>query len=397
MGGMDMGEESSSEDMEGMDMGDESSGDMEGMDMGSGSSSGMEGMDMEGDHHGGAESGSSGGMEGMEMEGSHHDDMESMKPESMGMDAETHNSHHDKRDGMPGMENEGGLKDVSASNVTKPCSDCTLKWAKASVTYPDGTEANIDTGVWLHHMTLSIVGPGRVDLACPQGTERIPKNWERLLAFHNDRNETFFGMSGSDEMGFYLGPEDNIELELLLKNEVNVPKEAQFHIDWEFAPGKPAGWGAVRGIWMDIAACDDMMSDIAAPKDQKQFELEGPAWKSWIDGELLTTVGHGHDGLAEIDILNNGQAICESKTSYGTKSGYTPGAQALSLGAQNISHISNVSPCLSLGKVKQGDSLMLKASYDFDKYKPALNKIGESSEVMGVAMMFVKIDQLGEY
>jgi hypothetical protein len=292
---------------------------------------------------------------------------------------------------MPGMEHEGGMLDATAEKVLKPCSDCTLKYAKAYLNYPDGSVANIDTGSYLHHLTMSVVGPGREDLACPGGTMRIPKNMERMLAFHNDRNETYFGLTATDEMGFYLRPEDTITLELMFKNELNMPKDLVFSIEWEFVPGKQAGWGDVKGLWMDIAPCNAMVSDIPPPAGKSQFTLSGPAWTSTVNGRLLNTVGHMHDGGVEVQIVSQNKAICSSKASYDGAPGYVPSSQAIAMGAAKMSHISNYSPCIAIGELKKGDSLALTARYDFNKWKPALNKIGAESHVMGIAMVFVEV------
>ena len=175
---------------------------------------------------------------------------------------------------MGGMENEGGMLDASNKNAPKPCSDCTLKYAKSYLKYLDGRVANINTGAWLHHLTMSVVGPGREDLRCPGGTARIPKNMERMLAFHNDRNETFFGVTATDPMGFYLGNDDTMILELMLKNELDTPKDVVYTIEWEFLPGRPDGWGDVRGLWVDVAPCSAMMSDTDPPKGKQK--LTGP-------------------------------------------------------------------------------------------------------------------------
>lgn len=293
---------------------------------------------------------------------------------------------------MGGMMDEGGLLDATNPSAPLPCTDCTLKWAKAALTFPDGSTANFATGAILHHLTLSVVGPGRSDLMCPGGTMRIPANMERILAIHNDRNETFFGMNGLDEMGYYLSSQDTMHLELMLQNQVNVPKDVVFSIEWEFAPGKQENWADVRGIWMDAAPCSAMMSDIEAPANETMFTLTGPVWKSSVDGQLLTTVGHGHDELVKVEILNGGKPICESEATYGGKPEYVPTQEVLRLGAADMKHISSVSPCLSLGRVRKGDKLQLRASYDFETNKPDHNTKGELSDVMGVAMMFVKVE-----
>jgi len=292
---------------------------------------------------------------------------------------------------MGGMENEGGMLDASNHNAPAPCQDCTLKYAKTQLVYPDGSVANINTGAWLHHLTLSLRGPTRSDLRCPGGTKRIPVGMERILAFHNDRNETFYGLNALDERGLYVGKDDVFDLELMLKNELNVPKDVQYQIEWEFAEGRPKGWGDVRGIWMDAAPCSAMMSDIDPPKGKDAFTLIGDEWTSSINGQLLNTVGHMHDGGVQVQILQNGKAVCKSDAVYDAKPEYIPSQKAIADGAAKMSHISSYSPCNGIGAIKKGDKLALTASYDFVKNKPALNKIGSESDVMGIAMVFVDV------
>jgi hypothetical protein len=292
---------------------------------------------------------------------------------------------------MPGMEHEGGMLDATNKNAPLPCTDCTLKHAQVFLTTPDGKKSNIQNGAWLHHLTLAVVGPGRSDLACPGGTMRIPLGMERMLAVHNDRNETFYGITGTDKKGFYLGKDDKFDLELMLKNDVNVEKEVTFAIEFEYVQGKPAGWSNVRGIWMDIAPCSAHMSDIEPPKGQRKFTLEGPEWTSTIDGTLQNTVGHMHDGGVQVQILVNNKAVCSSNAQYDTTPDYQPSQESVKLGAVKSAHISKYTPCIAIGDIKKGDKLKLTASYDFDKYKPLENKIGNISHVMGVALLFVEV------
>jgi hypothetical protein len=292
---------------------------------------------------------------------------------------------------MPGMEHEGGMLDATNKNAPLPCTDCTIKHAQAFLTGPDGKNSNIQQGAWLHHLTLAVVGPGRSDVACPGGTKRIPLGMERILAVHNDRNETFYGVTGTDKLGFYLGKDDKFDLELMLKNDVNVEKQVTFAIEYEYVQGKPAGWGDVKGIWMDVAPCSAHMSDIDPPKGQRKFTLEGPEWTSTINGRLLNTVGHMHDGGVSVQILVNNKAVCTSNAEYDVSPDYQPSAETIKLGAVKSQHISRYTPCIAIGDIKKGDKLKLTASYDFDKYKPLENKLGNISHVMGVALVLVEV------
>lgn len=128
---------------------------------------------------------------------------------------------------MPGMEDETGVADVNwKQTAAKPCSDCTLKYAKADMHYEDGTLAHLSSGAWLHHMTLSVYGAGRTDAFC--GAKW--KDGERILVVHNDRNDTYFGLNGEDNYGYYLRAQDKMSMTLELKNELNVAKQIYFTI-----------------------------------------------------------------------------------------------------------------------------------------------------------------------
>ena len=62
---------------------------------------------------------------------------------------------------------QGGDMDhanVVLPNVPKPCEDCFIVRAEPDLVYDDGTPANLDTGLMLHHAVLFNTRPGRHDL-----------------------------------------------------------------------------------------------------------------------------------------------------------------------------------------------------------------------------------------
>lgn len=58
---------------------------------------------------------------------------------------------------VPG--NGGMVHNAMTAKVTMPCTNCYVTALQAGLEYPDGSDANIDTGAWLHHM---YVRSGRV-------------------------------------------------------------------------------------------------------------------------------------------------------------------------------------------------------------------------------------------
>jgi hypothetical protein len=49
-----------------------------------------------------------------------------------------------------------GMVDAIKVNVPKPCDHCVVQYAWAGLEYADGTEANVDSGSWLHHIVLLV-------------------------------------------------------------------------------------------------------------------------------------------------------------------------------------------------------------------------------------------------
>jgi hypothetical protein len=47
---------------------------------------------------------------------------------------------------------EGSLWNFGDVGVAKPCEKCTIVGLNAGLEYADGQNANIDTGMWLHHV-----------------------------------------------------------------------------------------------------------------------------------------------------------------------------------------------------------------------------------------------------
>jgi hypothetical protein len=85
---------------------------------------------------------------------------------------------------VPAMSVKNGMKDYVVDVAEKPCTDCLVTWIQAGLEYPNGTDANANTGLWLHHTVFS--NTQRTAIVCPQssagdeffasGNERTPAN-----------------------------------------------------------------------------------------------------------------------------------------------------------------------------------------------------------------------------
>jgi hypothetical protein len=83
---------------------------------------------------------------------------------------------------VPPMSVNSGMEDWIISVAQKPCADCLVTWVQAGLEYPNGTVANADNGLWLHHTVFW--NTARTAIICPHsgpgdsffasGNERTP-------------------------------------------------------------------------------------------------------------------------------------------------------------------------------------------------------------------------------
>ena len=72
-----------------------------------------------------------------------------------------------------------GIHTFEVCNATKPCSDCLITWMQAGLEYSDGSYANAETVMWLHHVI--VYNTKQRSLVCPL------HNPDRFFASGNER------------------------------------------------------------------------------------------------------------------------------------------------------------------------------------------------------------------
>lgn len=89
----------------------------------------------------------------------------------------------------PPSSQMGGMKTFTELVTQMPCTDCLITWMQADLHYVNGTSANADTGLWLHHTVLA--NTAQEDLFCGQA---LP---QRIFASGNERTAVDITVSGS--------------------------------------------------------------------------------------------------------------------------------------------------------------------------------------------------------
>ncbi|QDS71998.1 hypothetical protein FKW77_001751 [Venturia effusa] len=299
----------------------------------------------------------------------------------------------------------GMLENKDIRNITKPCADCFITGFEAGLEDEAGNSVNTDVGAWLHHVVMYQAGEGEKDLVCPYQPAK------RTFASGNER--TPIRISADGKYGIRVGATSRFSLLYDIVNESDKPVSYYITITYEFSSDKSIKPAEV--IYLDVTGNCGM--SYVAPRDGKYTISNSPGYTSAISGKLLAATGHGHDGVAAVQIKVANKTVCESQALYGKRAGYTAkpmadmpgmtpgmtGMPSMSHGSSpaqdpstlksqpSIKHISDTSICKDFGEVKAGEEVVIEAMYDTDTY--GLNKLmGQFVELMGISLVYVAVE-----
>ncbi|KAF2432732.1 hypothetical protein EJ08DRAFT_658730 [Tothia fuscella] len=314
------------------------------------------------------------------------------------------------------MGQYGMLFNLPNKNLEKPCEgNCTLIGMSSGLEYADGKTANVNEGLWLHHLILFNGGPGRVDTTCKSRDVSVPhasvgavtSNTERIFAAGNERVEGILPNMGVTDAGYKLYDTDRLSALIELMNENMEDKIVYLTMTYDIVRGHPFK-DEIKIIWMDVRQCGT--SEVNPPKDKPQFTLEYK-WTSDLDAELVGTIGHVHDGGTHTTLSVNGEETCRNNGAYGGSPEYIqenggghtqPAADGAHAGPATahaetgrMVHLSDMHVCsgkdIEIREMRKGQEWTLRAHYDFEKNKGMKAADGEWDGVMGISVVFVRV------
>jgi hypothetical protein len=125
---------------------------------------------------------------------------------------------------------------------------------------------------------------------------------------------------------------------------------------------------------------------------------------SSVNGKLLYTIGHMHDGGTNLKLLINNQTVCDSVMYYDVDGKIVkakqPGAVARRSpqhphAGENTAfggaHIASPGACVDYGNIKTSDWLSIEAYYDFDQFKTMTHE-GKVERLMGNCRVYIGPD-----
>jgi hypothetical protein len=202
-------------------------------------------------------------------------------------------------------DDAGMLPNVVVTNVAKPCTDCYITGIQADLRYADGTPANIDTGLWLHHMVLATAG--RPDPTC--NGKLIGRLGERFFASGNERTRLL-----SPKGYGYLVDGHPWNLVYDLMNQTQVPKDVRIEVTFNWVPASTPGITALKPVWLDVDQCG--LSEVPAKTGKYQYDY---TWSVNVPGRIIGVGAHVHDSGIDLQVVDDDTKtlICDSVARYG--------------------------------------------------------------------------------
>ncbi|KAF2401142.1 hypothetical protein EJ06DRAFT_529296 [Trichodelitschia bisporula] len=298
----------------------------------------------------------------------------------------------------------------------KPCTtNCVIMKISGSIEYADGTSADTGTGAWFHHAALINIGTTVRDPVCGQ------KYVEDLFMSGNERSEAIYSFPRSSvKAGYHLLMQDMFMLNAELLNMDANEKWVWMTLTYDILDGEHPEYKDGKVVWMNIgpALCGTTANPFGASNVTKtyqptarKFEEKSIPWVIPVDGQILGSTGHMHDGALGMDFFHDGKKICTStslysKTAKGVMMGGPGASSNSSAGAmpgghshgrrqimggnynnKDIEHIAQQIPCLYEPpvKIRKGEKLWIAANYDYDTHPGMKNDKGEIDQAMGIA------------
>ncbi|QDS69951.1 hypothetical protein FKW77_002402 [Venturia effusa] len=289
--------------------------------------------------------------------------------------------------------------------------DILVLQANSTLTYADGTPADVNNGFYNHHlMVMDMSKSAKGPIACADGKTTGAPVSPFFGASEANRDLQFVAPGVDFNGGYYVDKNDKLMLSAELVNYSNETKQIYCQTELEYLPGKPAGAIEIGLQVLEVDQCSapaqtttQMMSEYAgklealitgkppanapmmegmimAPKDKKKWKMKSKEMTITQDGYILFRRGHMHDGGDAVLLNVNGKPICESKATYGGETFST----ADNGSGKKWETISNMAMCVDPVKVSKNDQISVEARFDTEAHPSReMSKNGGMGEQMG--------------
>ncbi|KAK3312677.1 hypothetical protein B0H66DRAFT_537761 [Apodospora peruviana] len=306
---------------------------------------------------------------------------------------------------LPGADDATthGMQGFPDRDVLMPCRECLITGFTTDLQWEDGSTANANKGVWLHHTGL--MNLNRTDASCPEWPERINVNG-------NERSPFDMTVKGTRKAGYYVRKTDQIFLQTEVMNYAQDPRLVYLAMEWEYVEGIPDGFDIVTPVWLDVKG--NCLTDLPAPAGPNNMvfnvTMGAAGYSPNFTGELFLIVPHIHDGNTKQEVYIDGKLVCQNVPGYGEteafvthegmyghehEHGEEPGHEHgggeeghHDHGSDDhILHVSSITQCVNLGKVGPGNKITVASWYNMTEHKPMKDHDGSLEPIMGIAFL----------
>jgi len=209
------------------------------------------------------------------------------------------------------------------------CKNCTILAGASSLEFEDGTPADPEHGVYIHHiLSADITRWGTTTiLPCDFADSEVQKAREtfKMLApsaflgraEDNGRDTVLFtSRDGTFDSGFHLGESNTFLLQTDFVNYNKETKKVYVTFDIEYVDG-------ITGV----EASTNLLSVVGCGAGEPKVNLTGPAvteskrFPILADGTIIALKGHLHNGGERMVLYLNDEEICTSLPTYDSHNG----------------------------------------------------------------------------
>jgi hypothetical protein len=166
--------------------------------------------------------------------------------------------------------------------ISKPCEECYIGAFQGGLEYEDGSEANVDTGMYLHHFVL--VNNNKPDWLCGL---RIGSLFRSQYVYNSGNERPPVRLNSKYKFGMRFDKEDTLGAAAELMNMSNETKTVYSTVIYEVVPLDTPGYNEATHLRIDVWQCGG--SDVPAKKGA--YKYTSPNFTSPYSGHILHTDG----------------------------------------------------------------------------------------------------------
>jgi hypothetical protein len=246
----------------------------------------------------------------------------------------------------------GHINNQVVTNISKPCTGCSIIGVTPDLVYTDGSKATVSQGPMLHHAMFAAQSSGKSDVTCAgKGPGLLG---ERFFASGDERTAVDLQ---SLPYGYKVNTSETWNMVIDLMNWETTSKTVKIRMTWKYATGSDhTSRASLRPVWFDAAQCS-LNSYISVPTGLSDTHWD---WKASFGGKLIAAAGHIHDHGVNIELTNEstgGTLLCNSVAGYGGPGYETPDGRK---------HVSSMGVCTGnpISTISKNQTIRLHGIYN---------------------------------